>query len=56
MKQTLSSNRVSFYLFSTKTFSDEKYLNAWSLKGERLNAKDWFELNKPIKTNFIISI
>lgn len=26
MKQTLSSNRVSFYLFSTKTFSDEKYV------------------------------
>ncbi|ENT7343303.1 hypothetical protein ACFF54_001768 [Campylobacter coli] len=45
MKQTLSSNRVSFYLFSTKTFSDEKYLNAWSLKGERLNCKGYFKKN-----------
>ncbi|MGQ2874621.1 hypothetical protein ABCS21_009790 (plasmid) [Campylobacter coli] len=52
MKQTLSSNRVSFYLFSTKTFSDEKYLNAWSLKGERLNAKDWFEFKQANKDKF----
>ncbi|MCW1687327.1 hypothetical protein OLT29_08925 [Campylobacter jejuni] len=48
----LSANRVSFYLFSTKTFSDEKYLNAWSLKGERLNAKDWFELKQANKDKF----
>ncbi|EPQ9765177.1 hypothetical protein ACUYWL_001806 [Campylobacter jejuni] len=52
MKQTLSANQVSFYLFSTKTFSDEKYLNAWSLKGNRLNAKDWFEFKKANENNF----
>ncbi|XAK45954.1 hypothetical protein AAID91_05030 [Campylobacter coli] len=52
MKQTLSANRVSFHLLSTKTFSDEKYLNAWSLKGERLNAKDWFEFKQANENNF----
>ncbi|EIG8835564.1 hypothetical protein LGD35_001850, partial [Campylobacter coli] len=47
--QNISANQISFHLFSTKTFSDEKYLNAWSLKGERLNAKDWFEFKQANK-------
>ncbi|EIF1381078.1 hypothetical protein MMX02_001847, partial [Campylobacter coli] len=50
--QNISANQISFYLFSTKTFSDEKYLNAWSLKGERLNAKDWFEFKQANKDKF----
>lgn len=50
--QNISANRVSFHLLSTKTFSDEKYLNTWSLKGERLNAKDWFEFKKVNENNF----
>lgn len=32
-----------FIFFSIQSFSDEKYLNAWSLKGSRLNAKEWLE-------------
>ncbi|EAH7502097.1 hypothetical protein K7E43_001748, partial [Campylobacter coli] len=52
MKQTLSANQVSFHLFSTKTFSDEKYLNAWSLKGNRLNLQEWLEFKKANENNF----
>lgn len=52
MKLILSSNQVSFNLFSTKSFSDEKYLNAWSLKGERLNAKEWLSFKQNNKGSF----
>ncbi|OEW02937.1 MULTISPECIES: hypothetical protein [Campylobacter] len=52
MKQNISANQVSFYLFSTKTFSDEKYLDAWSLKGNRLNSQDWFEFKQANKGSF----
>ncbi|EAJ6685238.1 hypothetical protein E6R55_08355, partial [Campylobacter coli] len=40
------------HLFSTKTFSDEKYLNAWSLKGNRLNLQEWLEFKKANENNF----
>ncbi|CUU40060.1 hypothetical protein [Helicobacter typhlonius] len=43
MTKTLSANQLHFYFFSIQSFSDEKYLNAWSLKGSRLNAKEWLE-------------
>ncbi|EGS7071362.1 hypothetical protein I4S70_001737, partial [Campylobacter coli] len=50
--QNISANQVSFHLFSTKTFSDEKYLNAWSLKGNRLNLQEWLEFKKANENNF----
>ena len=43
MTKTLSFNQVNFHFFSKQSFSDEKYLNAWSLKGNRLKAKEWLE-------------
>lgn len=46
MKQNISANQISFCLFSTKTFSDEKYLNAWNLKGNRLNLQEWLDFKK----------
>ncbi|EIT8308424.1 hypothetical protein L3L70_001769, partial [Campylobacter coli] len=49
--QNISANQISFHLFSTKTFSDEKYLNAWSLKGNRLNLQEWFEFKKANENN-----
>lgn len=52
MKQTLSANQVSFHLLSKKTFSDEKYLNAWSLKGNRLNLQEWLDFKKANENNF----
>ncbi|MFY4691595.1 hypothetical protein ACOTVD_11260, partial [Campylobacter jejuni] len=52
MKQTLSANQVSFHLLSKKTFSDEKYLNAWSLKGNRLNLQEWLSFKKANENNF----
>ncbi|TLD79758.1 hypothetical protein LS70_009625 [Helicobacter sp. MIT 11-5569] len=47
-----TTNQVHFHFFSKKSFSDEKYLNAWSLKGNRLNAKEWFEFKQANKGNF----
>ncbi|TXE79365.1 hypothetical protein FPD46_06885, partial [Campylobacter peloridis] len=35
-----------------KTFSDEKYLNAWSLKGNRLNLQEWLSFKKANENNF----
>ncbi|MFY4727291.1 hypothetical protein [Campylobacter jejuni] len=50
--QNISANQVSFHLLSKKTFSDEKYLNAWSLKGNRLNLQDWLDFKKANENNF----
>ncbi|HEG2607400.1 TPA: hypothetical protein SCU96_001555 [Campylobacter lari] len=52
MKQTLSANQISFHLLSKKTFSDEKYLDAWSLKGNRLNLQEWLDFKKANENNF----
>ncbi|TKX28471.1 hypothetical protein [Campylobacter aviculae] len=50
--QSVSINQVSFHLLSKKTFSDEKYLNAWSLKGNRLNLQEWLDFKKVNENNF----
>lgn len=52
MEKNLSFNQVNFHFFSTESFSDEKYLNAWSLKGSRLNAKEWFAFKHENKGKF----
>lgn len=52
MLEIITANQVHFHFFSTQTFSSEKYYNAWSLKGERLEMQEWFAFREANRGSF----